>query len=246
MKKILMSLAVALLISLLAVSASAAGESDPDLMQEANDINLSIMENMSSMDLSELDYDVQVRMFREAYLAAGWTEVNGDIKSRESDIAPETLELAYMDIDKAGGRLREKILAAREEVIYSHSWVNDTISGVMMASIDSNNRQFSITPKFSELFPGWEVPKSEAADAPVPAGSAEEVSAPNKTAGNLLNGAKATVKNAETIYNKDTWIYKNSTTSATDFWLDEKGLIEKVMPKVRLDTSAVETLDYLR
>ncbi len=92
-----------------------------------------------------------------------------------------------------------KILAAREEVIYSHSWVNDTISGVMMASIDSNNRQFSITPKFSELFPGWEVPKSEAADAPVPAGSAEEVSAPNKTAGNLLNGAKATVKNAETI-----------------------------------------------
>ncbi len=73
MKKILMSLAVALLISLLAVSASAAGESDPDLMQEANDINLSIMENMSSMDLSELDYDVQVRMFREAYLAAGWT-----------------------------------------------------------------------------------------------------------------------------------------------------------------------------
>lgn len=217
MKKILLSLAVALLISIVTVSASAAGELDSTEAseQEAMAINSSILKTMQLIDLSELDYDTQVQIFRDAYLAAGWTEVNGDKMSRESNIAPETLELAYMDIDKADGELREKILAAREEVIYNHSWVNDKIEGVMMGSVDSKNRQFSITPKFSDLFPGWDVPKCEVIDAPVTVESAEEVPAPEKAA----DDAKATAlsaarKTMDILYNKDTWIYKANSTSA--------------------------------
>lgn len=39
------------------------------------------------------------------------------------------LELAYMDLDQASAETQEKIIKAREDIIFSQSWVADGVQG---------------------------------------------------------------------------------------------------------------------
>lgn len=63
-------------------------------------------------------------------------------------------ELAYYDLDAAPEEWKEAILDARNSVIYSTSW---TIDG--QVSYERPDGTIEKLPEFSELFPGWDVPK---------------------------------------------------------------------------------------
>ncbi|MEJ8306445.1 hypothetical protein [Saccharibacillus sacchari] len=74
-------------------------------------------------------------------------------------------QLAYSDVEHAPKEWKEKILAAREKLIYSESW---TVDG--QVSYELPDGTLKSLPEFSELFPGWDVPKVntfKASDHPV-------------------------------------------------------------------------------
>jgi hypothetical protein len=63
-------------------------------------------------------------------------------------------KLAYSDLDSAPEEWKSAILTARESIIYSKSW---TIEGQVSYELpDGTIKQL---PEFSDLFPGWDVPK---------------------------------------------------------------------------------------
>ena len=79
------------------------------------------------------------------------TFASNSVNAREPD-----LELAYLDYDSATPEMKEKILAARNQIIFSTSWVADGYS----ASIGNvkTGEIIRVLPSFSELFPGWDIP----------------------------------------------------------------------------------------
>ena len=68
-----------------------------------------------------------------------------------------TEEIAHLDLASADKETKEAILAARNEIIFSHEWVAD---GYSMEVVDSEGNVKRTIPKFSELFPGWDLPKA--------------------------------------------------------------------------------------
>ncbi|MBP1988887.1 hypothetical protein [Paenibacillus eucommiae] len=63
-------------------------------------------------------------------------------------------QLAYSDLDAAPEEWKDAILDARKTIIYSTSW---TVDGQVSAELpDGTNEEL---PEFSDLFPGWDVPK---------------------------------------------------------------------------------------
>lgn len=63
---------------------------------------------------------------------------------------------AYMDIDTAPKELKEKILEARNSIIYSKSWSTD---GYKCSIVDVKTGEvIEELPDFSEIFPDWDVP----------------------------------------------------------------------------------------
>lgn len=77
-------------------------------------------------------------------------EGSGEMTVKEAE------EYAYLDPDSASEALREKILAAREVIIFHSRWVADGYSGNIW---DVETGEIIETlPAFSELFPGWDLP----------------------------------------------------------------------------------------
>ena len=73
----------------------------------------------------------------------------------EDNMSPVT-NIAYMDINEATPELKQKILQAREEIIFSNSWVSDEVNGRVL---DENGNVIEELPHFSDLFPeDWEPP----------------------------------------------------------------------------------------
>lgn len=66
--------------------------------------------------------------------------------------APSVEELAYMDLDGASPELRESILKARAQIIYTKSW---TVDGAV--SVIHQDGTVEMLPEFSDLFPGWDL-----------------------------------------------------------------------------------------
>ncbi len=90
---------------------------------------------------------------------SGYTEevVAISIDEIAEDIPQEIYDLAYSDIDQADEETKAEILKARNWFIYSCSWSDDG-TGILYSDI---KRTFSRTPKFSDLFPGWDIPVAE-------------------------------------------------------------------------------------
>ena len=64
--------------------------------------------------------------------------------------------LAYMDLECANAEMKEEIIKARMELIYSQDWVVDGINGYVL---DEKGSVVEEVPHFSELFPSdWSVP----------------------------------------------------------------------------------------
>lgn len=68
----------------------------------------------------------------------------------------EVKEWAYKDIAAAKHEVEEKIIAARDEIIFRSSWVADGMSGFVLNPETGEEEEL---PQFSQLFPGWEFPK---------------------------------------------------------------------------------------
>lgn len=63
---------------------------------------------------------------------------------------------AYLDVDSASPAMKEKILDARNTIIFSKDWVADGHDGYV---IDVETDQILETlPSFSSLFPDWDLP----------------------------------------------------------------------------------------
>lgn len=165
MKKILTALAAALFAALLTMTASAASESRETEVtrQQMNEAQIEIVEKMQSLDVSSLDYDTQAEIIRQIFADNGLTEVENGIEAQSVKVNSETLNLAYLNADLATPEMKEKILNARREIVYSYSWSNDLVDGVCLGyKVNLADQTFQIQPKFSELFPGWEVPSDSA------------------------------------------------------------------------------------
>lgn len=176
MKKLITLLAMVLLVSAFAISASAAPEMDSTLeenLRESDKITEAFHECLQSRRSGDVDRSEQKEIIRELFLEAGWTEVDTAQEEEEAlqaNVSSETIELAYQDIEKADPAQKEKILEARSEVIYNRSWVNDQVPEAGIGyTTNAMKKEFSIDPDFSELFPGWEIPNEESDVSPVAA-----------------------------------------------------------------------------
>lgn len=68
----------------------------------------------------------------------------------------EAKKIAYQDLNTASKEMQAKILEARKLIINSTSWAAD---GYTAYTIDENGKKTQL-PHFSDLFPGWEMPKA--------------------------------------------------------------------------------------
>ena len=67
----------------------------------------------------------------------------------------EAKKIAYQDLKTASKEMQAKILEARKLIINSTSWVADGFEAYVT---DKDGKQVPV-PHFSDLFPGWELPK---------------------------------------------------------------------------------------
>ena len=78
----------------------------------------------------------------------------------KSDEVPDWAErYAYLDFDSASPGLKEIILKARREIIFSTDWVADGHS--MWVEDMRTGEIIREIPKFSEVFPGWDIPEEK-------------------------------------------------------------------------------------
>ena len=68
----------------------------------------------------------------------------------------EAKKIAYQDLSTASKEMQARILEARKLIINSTSWVAD---GFDACVTDKDGKQVPV-PHFSDLFPGWEMPKA--------------------------------------------------------------------------------------
>ena len=68
--------------------------------------------------------------------------------------ASDLRSIAYMNLDTADEQTRTNILAARNEIMFSTSWVADDVNGWVL---DENGVVIETLPHFSEVFPSdWD------------------------------------------------------------------------------------------
>lgn len=158
MKKLLSILLAAAALSLF--SAMAFAQSDEpekiDMLAGFDEI-----ESLSEEERAEAIHEIAERNMREKMEKEGYTEVAPAtaaslLEDGMAEVDPETLALAYSDLESALPEDRRKILDARWEVAYSMSgWYEDG-DGAYIVSVDENTKEWYELPKWSELFPDWE------------------------------------------------------------------------------------------
>ncbi len=107
-------------------------------------------------ELEGLPVEEAEERYRQCLLDAGYMEVYEETNvTKPMDMDDETYDLAYSDLESADPETQEKILAARRVIIFQYSWQADDGLGFMY---DPTTKEFSFTPRFSDLFPGWDLP----------------------------------------------------------------------------------------
>lgn len=121
--------------------------------------------DLYSNDLSASEiYEELAGIMREHYEKMGYTEVAYTATLSEIcdmvNIDAEVYTLANMDIETAPPEMKADILAARNKIIFStDEWYADS-AGIIVAKVDHEKKEWYEVPKFSELFPGWDLPKN--------------------------------------------------------------------------------------
>lgn len=96
-------------------------------------------------------------------MVCGLVAANAGAAEPASVSAKSVNELAYMDLEGATPELREDILSARAQIVYSTSW---TVDGAM--SIVHKDGTVEALPEFSDLFPGWDLTEISSFEADPP------------------------------------------------------------------------------
>ena len=81
-----------------------------------------------------------------------------DGSEAQQEALEEAEEIAYLDLESASPEMKEKILSARNRIIFSQCWVAD---GFTLELCDEKGNVIGAAPNFSELFPGWDLPVDE-------------------------------------------------------------------------------------
>ncbi len=123
-----------------------------------------------AMESSEVQMDtfmqVEYEKIRNHYEKLGYTEVQlpssiGEICIR-ADVDSYCRSLALTNIVDASPELKQEILKAREEIIYAaDGWYADD-KDLYVVWFDSTSREWGELPRFSDLFPGWDLPSDVA------------------------------------------------------------------------------------
>ena len=106
-------------------------------------------------------------------MAAETSEQEFDPKTKAALIEAE--QYAYLDIDSASPELKEKILDARDAIIFSKNWVAD---GYEAFVTNENDEVVEILPEFSTVFPGWDLPKDDVASTETDSTFPEQMNPP--------------------------------------------------------------------
>ncbi len=176
MKKTLSVLAALVLMVSFAISAHAA---EQELTTDAMKQNILLRVNeyvfsdtartkmLVEEDFSDVSSHVD-GIVREEHLKAGWTEIRTvphtaqEVrKIVEEVVDAQAVSLAYMDMEQAPEELKDYILSARREIIYRFEWLadGDHTSVPYGSQEDEKAKTFEISPRFSDLFPGWYEPQ---------------------------------------------------------------------------------------
>ena len=170
MKKLLSVLLAAAALSLFSAMAFAQSD-EPEKMDML--AGFDEIESLSEEERAEAIHEIAERNMREKMKKEGYTEVAPAtaaslLEDGKAEVDPETLALAYSDLESALPEDRQKILDARWDVAYSMSgWYEDG-DGAYIVSVDENTKEWYELPKWSELFPDWEpleAPEEEANEA---------------------------------------------------------------------------------
>ena len=203
MKKAFISIAVAVfLASFAAISASAAEAALSD--EEMQAIAQDVLEALPRQNLTGL---------------TGYARNMAAV-----DVDEETEALAYSDLESAAPEMKAKIRAAREKIIWSTSWsADDSIGGFL---IKPQTHEVVFSPRFQDLFPGWEVPGSyDKTNAPaeddVEVGALSVTAEPTRESlVDLVAGGAAAAKNMFVImFNNSVPLKHPSTTAITPAFL---------------------------
>lgn len=87
-------------------------------------------------------------------LAAGTSASTQDTEAKEALTKAE--QYAYLDLDSATPSMQQKILDARNAIIFSKDWVADGYEAYVEDV--STGEVLETLPSFSELFPDWDLP----------------------------------------------------------------------------------------
>lgn len=99
---------------------------------------------------------------RERMASCGYTEVAPAAGCEAgAEIDQETYDLAYSDLESASPEQKEKILDAREAIIWASEWQDDDSCFIKS---NSDRMTWYELPRFRELFPGWDKPRTGAAE----------------------------------------------------------------------------------
>lgn len=176
----------------LSISASAA-ESPPAQEAEASQDPLIASGFWERDDLDDMTGQEMDDAICEILQEAGYTEgvVAQSIEEISEGIPQEIYDLAYSDIDQADEETKAEILKARNWFIYSCSWSDDGTG----LRISPSTRTFWRAPKFSDLFPGWDLPVAEDY-----AGKNQEVTAPAEEVDSAHKDTEAEIKEKPVVH----------------------------------------------
>lgn len=225
MKKAFISIAVAVfLASFAAISASAAEAALSD--EEMQAIAQDVLEALPQQNLTGLTGYARDMARAQALQDAGWDVVMEDaqVSLAAIDVDEETEALAYSDLESAAPEMKAKIRAAREKIIWSTSWsADDSIGGFL---IKPQTHEIVFSPRFQDLFPGWEVPGSyDKTNAPaeddVEVGALSVTAEPTRESlADLVAAGAAAAKNMFVImFNNSVPLKHPSTTAITPAFL---------------------------
>ena len=133
-----------------------------------------------------------------------------DNHSIESAKIAAAKEIAYMDVETASAEMQERILAARETIIDSKSWVADGFE----VTVTRADGPVTKIPQFSKLFPGWDIPAGEST-ATARSRTADEYFAPYR------GDVYATLYSASSSVNADPTAIFYDVAEELDVWVSE-------------------------
>lgn len=135
MKKLSILLVICVVISSLVFSANATTLDRKSQEQTAR------VESLNSDNQSQSVQKELAAAFEQAHLE--------DVQAAQA--------YAYLDLESASEEMKEKILEARNTIIFSQGW---TTEGVF-AYVEHSDGTIEVLPQFSDLFPGWDIPTEE-------------------------------------------------------------------------------------